>query len=58
MHYKLTERKDFIPRFWLTKAQKKKRQERLEAEALARHEKRKQEIRMEYDYEQGVHLEH
>lgn len=58
MHYKLTERKDFIPRFWLTKAQKKKRQERLEAEAHARHEKRKQEIRMEYDYEQGVHLEH
>jgi hypothetical protein len=58
MHYKLSERKDFIPRFWLTKEQKKKRLERLEAKAHAHHEKRKQEISREYDFEQGVHIEH
>ena len=58
MHYKLTERVDFIPRFWLTKAQKKKRLERIEAKSRARHEKRRQEISKEYDFEQGVHAEH
>lgn len=58
MHYKLTERKDFIPRFWLTKAQRKKRLERLEAKDRARQEKRRQEISKEYDHVQGVHSEH
>ncbi len=58
MHYKLTGREDFIPRFWLTKAQKERRRQRIQAKSHARHEKRKQEIRQEYDHRQGTHIEH
>lgn len=58
MHYKLTGREDFIPRFWLTKAQKERRRQRIQAKSHARHEKRKEEIRLEYDRRQGAHTEH
>lgn len=58
MHYKLSSRHDFIPHFWLSKEQNRKRLQRESAKKLAKAKEREKLIREEYDHEQHYHIEH